>query len=328
MDDRIVTIVNNLLPSEEDKKRLKTFENKMSNIIQNIKNWRRYRNCKLEVHLFGSSKNGLWSNQSDVDLCIFANKNGDYFDITMRDLASLLYKKNMDNVEPIINTRIPICKFKDPETGFSCDISCNNRIPIYNSRLISCYMKFDERVRDIVMIVKKWAKDRCINNSKDRTFSSYTFVLLCISYFQRIDPPVLPNLQDEKAFPDLNMFEIDKVKFYDKNNEVSRYFISRNQMSRSELLIGLFKFYGCDYRYEDNFCSIRTNGGFKSYLDDTEKNFIPTKLAVEDPFIHKRVVNSNSGEEEKVHIINEFYRAYNILRETHDLDRIFDNSDI
>jgi len=348
IDKEIIDVVNKLLPNENDKKRLKRFETKMSRIVQAIKtNRRQYKSYKLDVHLFGSSQNGLWSNQSDVDLCIFADdENGENASINMLYLAHILRIKGMQDVVPIVNTRIPICKFRDKETGFSCDLSCNNRIPIYNSKLIACYMKFDKRVRDIVMIVKKWAKERCINNSKDKTFSSYTFVLLCISYFQRIDPPVLPNLQDENAFPDLKMFEIDvkvsnkliykhkqgffteKAKFYDNLREVSRCFVSRNQMSLSELLIGLFKFYGCEYNYKDNFCSIRTNGGFKSYEEDREKNFKRTDFAVEDPFIHRRVVNSNSGKEEKEHIINEFYRAYNILKDNGKLSDIFKNDDI
>ncbi|ORX57803.1 hypothetical protein BCR36DRAFT_580372 [Piromyces finnis] len=128
-------------------------------------------------------------------------------------------------------------------------------------------MKFDERVRDIVMIVKKWAKERCINSSKDRTFASYTYVLLCIAYFQKIDPLVLPNLQNKIS--NLEMFEVDvnvfnklinedlsgyyseKVKFYNDIQKISLYFISKNESSRSELLLGLFKFYGCDYHPED-----------------------------------------------------------------------------
>ncbi|ORX50707.1 hypothetical protein BCR36DRAFT_583293 [Piromyces finnis] len=341
LDDSIVAIVKDSLPEEEDYKRLEKFEKKMKKIIMNEKQWKNY---ELEVHRFGSSKNGLWSNQSDIDLCIFANNSkGQYIDINMHKIAHVLKVNGMINIEPIIHTRIPICKFEDPETGFNCDLSCNNRIPIYNSELIACYMKFDERVRDIVMIVKKWAKERCINSSKDRTFSSYTFVLLCIAYFQIIDPPVLPNLQNKIA--NIDMFEIDvnvsnkllnknlsgyyleKVRFYNDIKKISRYFISKNESSRRELLLGLFKFYGCDYHFEDVICNIRVDGSFEKVHDylHNNKDYI---FAVKDPFIKKRIINCNSGEDEKRHIINEFYRAYNILKNTNELNAIFKNDDI
>jgi len=330
MNKAIEKMVHNLLPSSKDLERLKKFEQKLLKIVSD-----EWPMDKLEVHLFGSSVNGLWSNQSDVDLCIFAPyKNAKCSN--MRNIARLLRKKslNMENVVPIINTRIPICKFTDTEFKLHCDISCNNRLPIYNSELIRCYMDLDDRVRDIIMIIKKWAQLRDINNSKERTFSSFTYVLLSISFFQNINPPVLPNLQSSDYFDsrmnnkDLKMYtetvEVSKsllhrhdkgfflqtVKYYNNIEEISRYFKSKNNMTRSELLIRLFKFYGLEYDYKNNYSSIQ-NGGFKTYSNNNA--FTPTIFAVQDPFIAERVVNSNSGDEEKIRIINEFKRAYYIL---------------
>ncbi|ORX83019.1 Nucleotidyltransferase, partial [Anaeromyces robustus] len=156
----IVNKVKQLLPRTENLNQLNLFKTKMSNII-----YRRWPYSGLTVNLFGSAVNGLWSNKSDVDLCIFADRSGNYEN--MPTLARILKDEGMKEVVPIVRAVIPICKFTDPKTGFNCDISVNNRIPIYNSELIRCYMDLDARVRDIIMIVKEWAKRRGINNPKD-----------------------------------------------------------------------------------------------------------------------------------------------------------------
>ncbi|ORY38084.1 Nucleotidyltransferase, partial [Neocallimastix californiae] len=238
LNSEIKNEVKKLLPNHQDHTNLKLLHSKISNII--MKHW-----PGLSIHLFGSSTNGLWSHKSDVDLCIFADYDGEFQ--RMNKLAHILKLEKMVNVIPIEGARIPICKFMDPSTGLKCDISVNNRIATYNSKLIRCYIDLDDRVRDIIMIVKEWAKHRGINNSKNRTFSSYSFVLLCLSFFQHIEPPVLPNLQSTQ--------------------------------NRGELLLKFFEFYSQHYDYKTMVSSIRTDGGFLL------KNTFKTRFAIEDPFI-------------------------------------------
>jgi len=338
LDREITETVRKMLPTDEDYNRLNIFKERVSDII--TKKW---PSKNLRVHSFGSAVNGLWSNKSDVDLCIFADSEGEYNEV--QKLAKVLRKGRMKDVTPIKNARIPICKFKDPKTGFNCDLSVNNRIPINNSELIRCYMDLDERVRDIIMIIKKWSKCRGINDSKNHTFCSYSYVLLCISFFQNINPPVLPNLQNPKAFPELRMekktvdvsyklinknfdgtFKLN-ICYYKNYKEVSRYFKSTNDMTRSELLIKLFQFYGCIFKYKNSniSSSIRTDGGF-DYNFNKDRNNNRIGFAVQDPFIEERDTISNSNVEEKTHIINEFYRAYKILKKKDsNLNEIFEN---
>ncbi|ORY80613.1 hypothetical protein LY90DRAFT_500394 [Neocallimastix californiae] len=348
IDTEIIQTVKSMLPTDEEKQKLNEFYNKVSNIILN-----EWPKSNLSIHLFGSTVNGLWSHTSDVDLCIFADKEGEYND--MRKLAQVLRKAGMVDVIPINGARMPICKFRDQDTKFNCDLSVNNRIPIYNSELIRCYMDLDERVRDIVMIIKKWSKIRGINNSKERTFCSYSYVLLCISFFQHINPPVLPNLQKINRFPGLKMvtknvdisrrlldihshgtFKI-KIQYYNDANEVAKHFITENKMSRMELLMKLFQFYGYqfDLTTKTLASSIKHDGGFlirdSYYFSNNSRDFdnkefsksrdfmnrhssMNTEFAVEDPFIHGRNTTSNSTMEEKIHIKNEFFRAYHLLK--------------
>jgi DNA polymerase sigma len=335
LNSEIKNEVKKLLPNHQDHTNLKLLHSKISNII--MKHW-----PGLSIHLFGSSTNGLWSHKSDVDLCIFADYDGEFQ--RMNKLAHILKLEKMVNVIPIEGARIPICKFMDPSTGLKCDISVNNRIATYNSKLIRCYIDLDDRVRDIIMIVKEWAKHRGINNSKNRTFSSYSFVLLCLSFFQHIEPPVLPNLQSTQKFPAHKMInktvEISK-KLLDKNNrkgkkmvrlnlqyyndmaQLPKTFQTKNTMSRGELLLKFFEFYSQHYDYKTMVSSIRTDGGFLL------KNTFKTRFAIEDPFIHDRNTTSNARVEDKEHILNEFTRAYYILRKPNsNLNEIFKSDEI
>ncbi|OUM58423.1 hypothetical protein PIROE2DRAFT_47961 [Piromyces sp. E2] len=299
--------VKKLLPSEKDFQILKILHNKVSNIIIN-----RWPKNDLTLHLFGSSINGLWTHGSDVDLCIFADTDNDYS--KMRILANVLRSNNMQRVIPIENTRIPICKFRDPTTGLNCDITVNNRVATFNSELIRCYTELDKRVRDIILIIKKWSKCRGINDSKNHYFSSYSFVLLCLSFFQNIEPPVIPNLQKTVEVPrkilknqGSGSFPVT-IQYYNEYKKISKYFKTQNTMNHSELLIKFFDYYSHHYDYNNTVCSIRSDRGI------LKKNSFKTRFAIEDPFIHERNTTSNSREKEKNRIIKEFARAYNILK--------------
>ncbi|OUM57178.1 hypothetical protein PIROE2DRAFT_17907 [Piromyces sp. E2] len=80
-------------------------------------------------------------------------------------------------------------------------------------------------------------------------------------------------------------------------------------MSRGELLVKLCRFYSHSQSISRKVSSIRTNGG---YLID--ENPFKTIFAVEDPFIHERNTTANPWDEEKIHIFNEFSRAYHFLK--------------
>ena len=45
----------------------------------------------------------------------------------------------MTEIEVIGRAKVPIIKFKDPETGLPIDISVNNELALYNTELIRAY---------------------------------------------------------------------------------------------------------------------------------------------------------------------------------------------
>ncbi len=75
------------------------------------------------------------------------------------------------------------------------DITVNNILAIVNTKLLKDYGAIDERLLQLVFVVKLWAKRRQVNDSYRGTLSSYCYVLMCIHLLQQRSPPILPCLQ-------------------------------------------------------------------------------------------------------------------------------------
>ncbi len=65
-----------------------------------------------------------------------------------------------------------------------CDIALGNALSIHNTQLLNTYSRIDPRVRELVYIIKHWAKCRDINSPSHHTLSSYGYVLLLIHFLQ------------------------------------------------------------------------------------------------------------------------------------------------
>ncbi|GAA5870330.1 hypothetical protein JCM8547_006605 [Rhodosporidiobolus lusitaniae] len=168
----------------------------------------------LRIEPFGSVRFGLGTSSSDLDLCLLDpyRPNGfvekffssqdqmikslpDIYD--MRALGRSLSRANLMDVTSIPDAAVPIVKFKVELDGFliEADLNTNERLGVFNSRLINSYCNLHPLVRPLSVFVKFWAKQRGLNDpsGSPTTFSSYTYILLVIAYLQRLT--LLPNLQ-------------------------------------------------------------------------------------------------------------------------------------
>jgi DNA polymerase sigma len=117
-------------------------------------------------------------------------------------VADCFLSSGFKNVQTIALARVPVVKLEDPVHGFEVDICLNNRIAACNTALLRTYLRMDDRIRDVVFLVKAWTKARCISDSAGGSLSSYGWVILVIHFFQQIG--LLPNLQGEEAIALLN----------------------------------------------------------------------------------------------------------------------------
>lgn len=116
---------------------------------------------------------------ADVDLCIIVPEGRFEQDLrifkqrltkqprsvyNMFYLSSRLKDMGMKQVEAIGGAAVPICKFVDPQTGFSCDINTNNVLGIENTRMIGQYADLDQRIRPFLAAIKQFVKQKNLNN--------------------------------------------------------------------------------------------------------------------------------------------------------------------
>jgi DNA polymerase sigma len=225
---------------------------------------------------------------------------------------------------------VPIVKFTDLSTGFACDVCYENRLAVYNTRLIHYYTLIDPRVHPLVFFVKAWAKRRGINEAYRGTLSSYAYVLLIVFYLQMQTPPVLPCLQR----PDwLDMTDKGRTGSDKDGQQPARQthivdghdvtFVKEltllpslgftpltNTSSLGDLLVGFFNFFGSQFDFNTSVVSIRT--GHMMSRDTVAFSHV---MVIEDPFETDHNVGKGVTEDTFGLIRSEFMSAATWLKD-------------
>ncbi|KAF5201553.1 Poly(A) RNA polymerase GLD2-A [Thalictrum thalictroides] len=153
---------------------------------------------------FGSFVSNLYTRWGDLDISIEMPTNSQVSSIgrkrkqnLLRDLMKALRKRGVaHNIQFISNARVPLLIFESNLRSISCDISISNQLGQIKSKLFLWISEIDERFRDMILLVKEWAKTQNINSPKTGTLNSYSLALLVIFHFQTCEPPILPPLQE------------------------------------------------------------------------------------------------------------------------------------
>ncbi|XP_062092627.1 protein HESO1 isoform X2 [Humulus lupulus] len=156
------------------------------------------------VEPFGSFVSNLFTRWGDLDISIQL-ANGSFISSSgkkqrqklLGDLTKAMRQKGgWNKLQLIRNARVPILKVESNIQNISCDISIDNLQGQMKSKLLLWINEIDTRFRDMVLLVKEWAKSRNINNPKSGTFNSYSLCLLVIFHFQTCQPAIFPPLKD------------------------------------------------------------------------------------------------------------------------------------
>lgn len=156
----------------------------------------------VTVEPFGSFVSNLFTRSGDLDISL--NLPNSWYARTagkrraqklLRDLHAALRKTcGWYQLQIIFNARVPILKFVNRE--ISCDISIDNLKGLMKSKCLSWISEIDGRFRELVLLVKEWAKAHDINNPKTGSLNSYSYSLLVIFHFQTCVPAILPPLKE------------------------------------------------------------------------------------------------------------------------------------
>ncbi|KAJ1724050.1 hypothetical protein LPJ53_001624 [Coemansia erecta] len=243
----------------------------------------RIPNANVNVEFYGSRGYGICNDSSDVDMVITSATGAAVpLDQVFRVLKRLAGCRNAVH---LAHAHSPIIRFRyfnrQNQFLFECDVSCDNRLGLEKTKLISQYLRFDPRVAKILTMVKIWSKKRQIADSN--TLNSYGIMMMALAFL--ISRKVVPPLQlVDSAYFDMtywtqharlltssenvNAVYIDNIsaptsagpvtshwrriypflvgarpEYYYNGSDVSRW-ISPNKQTTTELLHGFFHHYG------------------------------------------------------------------------------------
>ncbi|KAF8927451.1 hypothetical protein BGZ52_004453 [Haplosporangium bisporale] len=325
LTDDMVQLAQKLALSE-DGRQLR--ENLVSR-VQGILNTEWPKEAKIES--FGSFASGLATDNSELDLVILPalqdqgqdlSQPGRYQDLFV--LKTLFLRYSMKDVEVVSGARVPVLKFTDHKTGIKVEINYGHSAGLYNTRMIECYVRLDDRVQSFLYILKAFVKARGINSPALGTLSSYCYTLMAISYFQTLLLPVLPCLQDPHLIPHnvgnpgpFGTIRMVNVAFTDPAR--IRPCIPKNSMSLGELFVGFLEYYGSKFEYKNACVSIRCGGVISRDMAPTA--WSRQEFAVEDPFIVD--FNAAGATQSMMNIVrHEFQAAVQALRDGRGLSAI------
>ncbi|XP_051498927.1 poly(A) RNA polymerase GLD2 isoform X2 [Apus apus] len=211
------------------------------------------------LFLVGSSLNGFGTRSSDGDLCLVVKEEPVNQKTEARHILSLvqnLFITRLCYIErpQLIRAKVPIVKFRDKVSRVEFDLNVNNVVGIRNTFLLRTYAYVENRVRPLVLVVKKWANFHEINDASRGTLSSYSLVLMVLHYLQTLPEPILPSLQKnypESFDPDMQLHLVHQAPC-----TIPPY-ISKNGSSLGDLLIGFFKYYATEFDWSRQMISVR-----------------------------------------------------------------------
>lgn len=227
------------------------------------------------------------------------------------------------------------------ESGVHCNIYFDNTsLLLCKTDLLRCYRVCDDRVYEMALFIKQWARARKINDPYSGTLSSYGYILMLLHYLINVaSPPVVPNLQGcDAGSKELQWVNGCEVFFWRNQREIAREAekgnLTMNHQSTASLLRGFFHFYSgprhgpqACHLFRHHFCwadevvSIRGSRPlFKTVKDWTAFKKNPNgggsyyMLAIEDPFeINQNVAKMIDGKSADL-LKAEFQRANKLIK--------------
>lgn len=274
------------------------------------------------LFLVGSSLNGFGTRSSDGDLCLVVKEEPVNQKTEARHILSLVQKlfstKLSSYIErpQLIRAKVPIVKFRDKVSCVEFDLNVNNVVGIRNTFLLRTYAYIENRVRPLVLVVKKWASFHDINDASRGTLSSYSLVLMVLHYLQTLPEPILPSLQ--KNYPESFDPTMQLHLVHQAPCTIPPY-LSKNASSLGDLLIGFFKYYATEFDWSHQMISVREAKAIPRPDGSEWRN---KYICVEEPFDRTNTARA-VHEKQKFDIIKgEFVKSWQVLRDKKDLSCI------
>lgn len=202
------------------------------------------------VEVFGSFRTGLYLPTSDIDLVVI----GRWEKLPLRTLENELLNSRIaepHSIRVLDKASVPIVKLTDRETQVKVDISFNMQSGVQSAELIRDYKRQYPVLSKLVLVLKQFLLQRDLNEVFTGGISSYSLILMCISFLQ---------LHPRQC--------------------------SYNSANLGVLLIEFFELYGRKFNYMKTGISIK-NGGRYIPKEELQREMVdghrPSLLCIEDP---------------------------------------------
>ncbi|NWX28789.1 GLD2 polymerase, partial [Notiomystis cincta] len=291
------------------------------------------------LFLVGSSLNGFGTRSSDGDLCLVVKEEPVNQKTEARRILSLVQKlfttKLSGYIErpQLIRAKVPIVKFRDkirqklntvmldfffflPNSNTDYDLNVNNVIGIRNTFLLRTYAFIENRVRPLVLVIKKWASFHEINDASRGTLNSYSLVLMVLHYLQTLPEPILPSIQ--KNYPESFDPTVQLHLVHQAPRTIPPY-ISKNESSLGDLLMGFFKYYATEFDWHNQMISVREA---KTVARPDGIEWRNKFICIEEPFDGTNTARAVHEKQKFDMIRGELAQAWRLLRDKKDLNCI------
>ncbi|XP_017772001.1 PREDICTED: non-canonical poly(A) RNA polymerase PAPD5-like [Nicrophorus vespilloides] len=217
---------------------------------------------EAKVQVFGSYRTGLYLPTSDIDLVVI----GKWADLPLRTLEKKFLDKGIvdeQNIKVLDKASVPIVKLTDKRTDVKVDISFNMSNGIKSAELIATFMQRYPVLPKLVYVLKQFLLERELNEVFTGGISSYSLILMCISFLQ-----LHPRPDDVDKNPNLGV-----------------------------LLIEFLELYGRKFNYVSTGIRIRDDGRYitkEEMQKDMTDGHRPSLLCIEDPLLPTNDIGRSS----------------------------------
>ncbi|CAG9571030.1 unnamed protein product [Danaus chrysippus] len=206
---------------------------------------------QARVEVFGSFRTGLYLPTSDIDLVVI----GQWEKLPLWTLERELVAQDIaeqDSIKVLEKATVPIVKMTDKYSDVKVDISFNMSSGVKSAELIKQFKEQYPELSRLVMVLKQFLLQRDLNEVFTGGISSYSLILMCISFLQLHPRP-------ERL---------------------------RQRHNLGVLLIEFFELYGRKFNYVKTAIRVKNGGSYVS-KDEISKEMNdghrPSLLCIEDP---------------------------------------------
>ncbi|CAK0864298.1 unnamed protein product, partial [Prorocentrum cordatum] len=150
----------------------------------------RWLGPEWRVSKFGSAGNHFLTCSSDLDVTVHTvdgQREGipalAAEDLETRILPLLESTERFELREVVANARVPVLKVRF-DGVLDVDLTCHNTEAMRNTQLLCAYAELHPVVRDVVLLVKQWAKAAQVCGAHERHLTSYALTLMVVYFLQ------------------------------------------------------------------------------------------------------------------------------------------------